>query len=296
MTEQKRRWALIVHGGAKEISPGEEQANREGCLEALEAGRSILEGGGSALDAAEAAVRVLESRPVFNAGYGSVLNSGGHVEMDASIMEGRGLSIGAVGAIKGVRHPISVAKLLMTEDPVLVVGEGAFNFARDNHAELVAPDALITPEQREELKQERDTVGCVAMDQAGNFVAATSTGGLTGAFVGRVGDSPLPGCGFYARNEVGAVAFSGDGEGIARLTLAAQVIGSMQQKGPQKALEQALSQMPALGGDAGGIAISADGRMAWAHNSPDFAVAMVASDWEAPQVWLNKQEDIPAHG
>lgn len=296
MTESSRRWALIVHGGAKEIAPEEEQANRNGCLEALEAGRAILEQGGGAVDAAEAAVKVLEARPVFNAGYGSVLNNGGFVEMDASIMEGAALNIGAVGAIKGVRHPISVARLLLPEQPILVVGEGAFMFARDNHAELVPPDSLITPDQRQELKEARDTVGCVAMDQNGTFVAATSTGGLTGAFVGRLGDSPLPGCGFYARDDVGAVAFSGEGEGIARLALAAQVIGSMPQHGPQAALEKALSQMPSVGGDAGGIAISADGRMAWAHNSPDFAVAMIASDWDRPRVWLNKEEDVSTHG
>jgi beta-aspartyl-peptidase (threonine type) len=291
MNSQPRRWALIVHGGAKEISPEEEQANREGCLEAVAAGQQVLEAGGHAVDAAEAAVKILESRPVFNAGYGSVLNRGGDVEMDASIMEGANLNIGAVGALKGVRHPVSVARMLLPEEPILVVGEGAFMFARDNHAELVPNEALITEENREELKFAKDTVGCVAMDQNGNLVAATSTGGLTGAFVGRLGDSPLPACGFYADNNIGAVAFSGHGEGIARLALAAQVMGSIDREGPEKALEKALAQLPRVGGDAGGISIAKDGQMGWTHNSPHFAVAMTASDMNEPRVWLHKDEE-----
>ena len=291
MNNQPGRWALIVHGGAKEISPEEEQANREGCLEALAAGQAVLEAGGHAVDAAEAAVKILESRPVFNAGYGSVLNRGGDVEMDASIMEGAGLNIGAVGALKGVRHPVTVAKMLLGEEPILVVGEGAFMFARDNHAELVPNEALITEENRKELKFAKDTVGCVAMDRNGNLVAATSTGGLTGAFVGRLGDSPLPACGFYADNNIGAVAFSGHGEGIARLALAAQVMASIEREGPEKALEKALAQLPRVGGDAGGIAIAKDGRIGWTHNSPHFAVAMTASDMNEPRVWLHKDEE-----
>lgn len=295
MTVQPGRWALIVHGGAKEISPEEEDANREGCLEALAAGRHVLEAGGHAVDAAEAAVRVLETRPVFNAGYGSVLNQAGEVEMDASIMEGADLNIGAVGALKGVRHPISLAKLLLNEVPVLLVGEGASAFARNKGVEMVSPDALISPEQPEAAKQSKDTVGCVAMDQQGNLVAATSTGGLSDAFVGRLGDSPLPGCGFYADNRVGATAFSGHGEGIARLALAAQVMGSIERDGPETALWKAVEQMPRVGGDAGGIAIAADGRIGWAHNSPHFAVAMIASDWGTPAVWLHKNEEEQAN-
>jgi beta-aspartyl-peptidase (threonine type) len=220
-----------------------------------------------------------------------VLNRGGDVEMDASIMEGAHLNIGAVGALKGVRHPIAVAKMLLPEEPILVVGEGAFMFARDHHAELVPNEELITQENREELKFAKDTVGCVAMDQNGNLVAATSTGGLTGAFVGRLGDSPLPACGFYADNNIGAVAFSGHGEGIARLALAAQVMASIEREGPEKALEKALAQLPRVGGDAGGISISRDGQMGWTHNSPHFAVAMTASDMNEPRVWLHKDEE-----
>jgi beta-aspartyl-peptidase (threonine type) len=181
--------------------------------------------------------------------------------------------------------------MLLPEEPILVVGEGAFMFARDHHAELVPNEELITQENREELKFAKDTVACVAMDQNGNLVAATSTGGLTGAFVGRLGDSPLPACGFYADNNIGAVAFSGHGEGIARLALAAQVMASIEREGPEKALEKALAQLPRVGGDAGGISISRDGQMGWTHNSPHFAVAMTASDMNEPRVWLHKDEE-----
>ena len=296
MPSERPGWAIILHGGAKEIEPGDERRNREGCLEALAAGRAVLEAGGRAVDAAEAAVRVLEALPVFNAGYGSVLNRAGEVEMDASMMDGETLDIGAVGAVKGVRHPISIAKSLLREVPILLVGEGASLYASGNGGEMAPNEAMVAPEKRESMKEGLDTVGCVAMDQAGNFAVGTSTGGLGGAFVGRVGDSPLPGCGFYADNKVGAVGFSGHGEAIARLTLAAKVMAAMERDGPLEALQDALAGMPALGSDAGGIAISKNGTIAWAHNSPAFAVAMVASDWDEPKVWLHKEEEQAADG
>jgi beta-aspartyl-peptidase (threonine type) len=296
LSDQNGRWALIVHGGAKEISPGEEEDNRTGCLEALAAGRAILEAGGSALDAVEASIRVLEARPVFNAGYGSVLNNQGEVEMCAAIMDGKTLEIGAVGAIKGVRHPVSVARTMLPEVPILLAGEGAFMFARERHAELCDPESLITQKAAEDLQEAHDTVGAVALDRNGNLAAGTSTGGLTGAFKGRMGDSPLPGCGYYADNHLGAVALSGHGEGIARLAAAAQIMGAIEQSGPEAAIAKALAQMSRVGGDAGGIAIDRQGRSGWWHNSPDFAVAMVNSESPEPCVWLNKKEDIATHG
>lgn len=291
MPEADGRWTLAVHGGAKEIAPDEEDANRQGLAEAIQAGAALLEAGGTAVEAAEAAVRVLEARPVFNAGYGSVLNNAGKVEMDASIMDGSTLAIGAIAAVQGVRHPISVARLLLDEDPILLAGDGARLFAEEKGAEVCAPEDLITPEQKEELKEAKDTVGCVAIDVHGNFVAATSTGGLTNALVGRVGDSPLPGCGFYADNAIGAVAFSGHGEGIARLALAGQVMASIERLGPEEALRKALEQMPRVGGDGGGIALTPQGDFGWWHNSPHFAVSFIRSGDNRPQIWLKKDED-----
>lgn len=292
MTSQRPAWALILHGGAKEIEPGEEEDNRKGCLEALAAGRQVLDRGGTAVDAVEASIRVLEALPVFNAGYGSALTTTGEVEMCAGLMDGSDLRVGAVGVVKGVSHPISVAKKILPEDPILIAGEGAFIFARNNHAELCAPEALITQKQ----KEAQDTVGAVALDMNGDIAAGTSTGGLSGALKGRVGDSPMPGCGYYADNQIGAVALSGHGEGIARLALAAQIMASINRDGPELAVRKAVEQMSRVGGDAGGIAIDREGRIGWWHNSADFAVAMVTSDRTEPGMWLRKDEDIAAHG
>lgn len=292
MTHQNGRWALIIHGGAKEIEPDEEAENRAGLREAVAAGRHVLEAGGRAVDAVEASIRILEALPVFNAGYGSTLNSAGEVEMCSAIMDGRTLDIGAVGAIKGVRHPISVARTMLPQDPILLAGEGAFMFARDHHLELCDPAELITQKQ----KEEQDTVGAVALDQYGHLAAGTSTGGLSGQLKGRMGDSAVPGCGYYADDAIGAVALSGHGEGIARIAAAAQIMAAIEHNGPEPAIAKALSQMSRVGGDAGGIAVDRRGRLGWWHNSPDFAVALVERGMDEPGVWLRKQEEVPAHG
>lgn len=289
---RRGRWALIVHGGAKEMKRGEEDDNRKGILEAAEAGAEVLSRGGSAIDAVEAAIRVMERLPVFNAGYGSVLNDRHEVEMCSGIMDGSDRSVGAVGAIMGVEHPISVAKAMLPEKPILLAGEGARMFAKEKKAELIEPDALITREQLEEAKDAHDTVGAVALDMAGNIAAGTSTGGLTGAHKGRIGDSPLPGCGYYADNHIGGIAFSGDGESIARLALAAQVMARIDDAGPEAAIQKAVDQLPHLGGDGGGIGIAKDGRIGWAHNSPAFVVAKITIDMDSPRAWLNKQEEM----
>lgn len=292
--ETEGRWALVVHGGAKKMEPGEEGDNRDGIASALQAGREILERGGDAIDAVEAAIKVLEDLPVFNAGRGSALNEAGDVEMCSGLMDGRDLSVGAVGAIKHVRHPIAVAKRLLPEKEVLIVGEGATFFAKAQGMEMAATEDLITDTRRQALVEMHDTVGAVAMDKGGNLAAGTSTGGLTGAKVGRIGDSPLPGNGLYADNHIGAVAFSGDGETITRLALAAQVMASLGRDGPEAAIAKAVAQLPGTGGaeaDGGAIAISKDGRVGWAHNSPAFAVAYATSDAPIPRIFLHKDEE-----
>ncbi|WP_129792411.1 isoaspartyl peptidase/L-asparaginase [Sphingosinicella sp. CPCC 101087] len=285
----ERGWALAVHGGAKEIEPGEEAANRRGCARALDAGRAVLERGGAAVDAVEAAVRVLEDDPTFNAGYGSALNEAGEVEMCAAVMSGRDLAVGAVGVIKGVRNPVGVARLLVAERAILVAGDGARQFAIERGATLCDPRDLVVEKQRVSLK-EHDTVGAVALDTSGNIATATSTGGLPGAPVGRMADSSLPGCGYYADNAVGALALSGDGESIARLAIASEVMRLMPETGPARALELALSRLPHLGGDGGGIAIRKDGAVGWWHNSPHFAVAVATAGDPDGRVWLSKDE------
>ena len=294
MTEtQRARWALIVHGGAKPWPAGEEEEHRAGVLDALAQGREVLEAGGSALDAVEAAVRRLEDLPAFNAGTGSSLNERGEAEMCSGIMDGGNYKVGAVGAIRMVRNPVSVARAMLPEQEVLIVGEGAGLFADRHGIERVPNEALVVEKRKKELA-EHDTVGAVALDSGGNIAAATSTGGLAGAPVGRIGDSPVPGGGFYADNHVGGVAFSGDGETIQRLATASRVMAAIEAgKDAEQAIADALARLPGTGGagaDGGGIAITKDGRVAWAHNSPSFSVAMITSEMDSPQAWLSKEE------
>jgi beta-aspartyl-peptidase (threonine type) len=296
MSEDQGRWALIVHGGAKPWDEAEEQANRDGIAQALEAGRAVLAGGGSALDAVEASIRVLEDLPVFNAGRGSAPNSAGGIEMCSGIMDGRDLSTGAVGALRQVRNPISVARQLLPEKEILLVGEGALMFAKEKGMPLATDEELRAEKEKERIAEgEHDTVGAVAMDVGGNLAAGTSTGGLNGQRVGRIGDSPLPGGGYYADNHIGAVAFSGDGETIARLALAGRIMASLEDgNGMEEAIAKSVEKLPGTGGadaDGGGIGISKTGEIGWAHNSPMFAVALTAGDMPAPRIFLKKDEE-----
>lgn len=281
------RWAIIVHGGAKDIPPSLEQVHRDGCLLALAAGQAILEAGGSALDAVESAVRALEDDPTFNAGYGAVLNARGEVELDAAIMDGATLDVGGVAAVKTLRHPISVAASMLPETPVLLVGDGAECFAREHDAELCDPTDLVVERPGD---PGCDTVGCVALDRHGNVAAGTSTGGLTGCHPGRVGDSPLPGCGLYADNAVGGVSLSGDGESLIRTTLAAHLMHGLEAMPLGPAIAAALTRLARVGGEAGLIVIDADGRVDWGHNSAQFAVAH-ASAGRPAQAFLNRAQD-----
>jgi len=283
-------WRLIIHGGAKEIAPEEEADNRDGLTEAIEAGRLVLAEGGSALDAVEASVRVMERLPVFNAGRGSDPTVRGQIEMCSAIMDGATLDIGGVMAIEGVCHPVSVARALLREEAILLAGEGATQFARDIGAELCALEELKTADPASEAADMHDTVGAVALDSRGDLAAATSTGGLSGQMCGRIGDSPMPGCGYYAENGVGAVALSGHGEGIARLRLASKIMHRLNGLEPDKAIRDSVAEMSRVGGDAGGVAIDAQGRIGWAHNSPDFAVASIAEGDNSPGMWLRKQD------
>jgi beta-aspartyl-peptidase (threonine type) len=145
-------WAIILHGGAKEIEPDEAEAHRQGCLHALEAGRSVLQASGSAIEAVEAAIRELESDPTFNAGYGSALNADGEVEMCSAIMEGENFNVGAVSVIQGVRHPISVASAMLNEAPILLSGPGARRFAASKNLELCDKADLIPPKEKKASK------------------------------------------------------------------------------------------------------------------------------------------------
>ncbi len=220
---------IIVHGGAKTISDDKVAANNAGCTAAAEAGWAVLIGGGTAAEAVEAAIRVLEADPTFNASLGATLNSDGEVELDAAIMEGS-LSWGAIAAVQGIRHPISVARKIMDEKPRLLVARGAERFAVDCGAEMCKKEDLIAEEQWQQWKEDREvidrpnTIGCVALDASGILAAGTSTGGTTKQQQGRVGDTALVGSGLYADNKLGACSTTGDGESIIPVVLAKTAI------------------------------------------------------------------------
>lgn len=283
--EEKIQWSIIVHGGAKEVEPEKEDANKQGVKRALEKGAEILKQGGTAVDAVEAAVKVLEDDKTFNAGSGSCRRANGDIEMDAAVMEGRRLQIGAVASIREVKNPIAAARLLLEDKAILLVGPPALQYALANAL------PLKTPQDEEGDECSHDTVGCVARDAHGDIAIGVSTGGLEGAVAGRVGDSALPACGFYADNERGGVCMSGDGEAIARAMLTAEVLRRLEDEEGEKAIEGAFEKFKRVEGEAGCILINRHGEPAWAHNSAHFPVALQTSQDTVPKVYLGKGKD-----
>lgn len=289
-------WSIIVHGGAHSIPADKIEAHNAGCTLAAEAAAKVLESGGSCVDAVETAIRVLEDDPAFNAGFGSVLNLDGELEMDAAIMEGLQLQAGAVASVNGVRHPISVARKLLQTDTILLAGAGAMRFAKEQGVELCEPAEMVHDEQRAEWeaskeKRGSDTVGAVAMDRHGNFAAGTSTGGLMNKLPGRIGDSPLVGLGLYADNSAGGCSMTGDGESIMRLALAHRIMASMQNGADaDRAAEEAIAVMAQrVGGEAGCIVLDRHGNVAQAHNAEHLAVAWRTSEMPAAVASVKKE-------
>ncbi|MBN2334555.1 isoaspartyl peptidase/L-asparaginase [Candidatus Bathyarchaeota archaeon] len=280
---------MIVHGGAWPIPDRLVDVNIAGVEEAVRQGWETLEGGGSALDAVVAAVNSLEDNPVFDAGIGSVLTEDGTVEMDALIMDGASLEAGAVAGLRDIRYPIRLARLVMEETPhVMMIGEGAHRLAERHGLEKISQDELVTDEARQDLagwlkKKEygavfgHETVGAVALDRAGNLAAATSTGGVTGKLVGRIGDVPIVGSGGYADNRVGGVSSTGHGESIMKVNLARLVLSNME-KGmtPKEAAEAALGCMDGrVHGQGGVIVIGRDGEVGFSHTTSRMAWAYI---------------------
>ncbi|MGZ8532645.1 MAG: isoaspartyl peptidase/L-asparaginase family protein [Candidatus Binatia bacterium] len=269
--------SIIVHGGAGPIKDDSLPARLTGCQAAALAGWEMLRAGGNSLDAAEAAVIVLEDNPLFNAGTGSTLNSLGQVEMDAAIMAGDGLRAGAVAAVTGIKNPIALARRVLEDGRhVLIAGEGAALFARAIGFPECAPASLIVASEKQRWDNKHGTVGCVAFDQNGKLAAATSTGGIFNKLPGRVGDSPLIGCGTYA-NRVGAVSCTGYGEAIIRATLARDAVQLLQGGSePSEAAGLALANLAALtGSSAGLILIDSRGRVGYARNTTHMPVCYV---------------------
>ena len=249
-SEDRPAWRLVIHGGAGVIERArlgaeEDRAIRAALNRSLEAGSAILAGGGSALDAVEAAVRVLEDDPHFNAGRGSVLTYQGTIEMDASIMDGSNRNAGAVTGVTATRNPISLARRVMERSPhVFLSREGADQYSREQGLPQEPPEYFMTPERRRQLEELRSrpsaehfdvhlkygTVGAVAMDQEGHVAAATSTGGLTGKRWGRIGDSPIIGAGTYADDRGCAVSATGAGEYFIRVGVAHEICAQIRQR------------------------------------------------------------------
>lgn len=237
--------AIVVHGGAGNIPHAVRGDHAAGVRQATELGYRALAAGKTALDAVQEAVMCLEDLPAFNAGHGSCLTSAGTIEMDAGLMDGTDLRIGAVATIRQVANPIAVCRLILEHsDHIMFAGQGADDFARAHGAPQIATSALITARRRDEftrLSQQTfadtlvheqhevpgDTVGAVALDRFGHVAAACSTGGMTLKAPGRVGDSPLPGCGYYADSQWGGCATTGYGETIARSLLAYRAVDAL---------------------------------------------------------------------
>jgi L-asparaginase / beta-aspartyl-peptidase len=294
---ETKKIGLAIHGGAgtierSKMTPEREREYRAGLEHALTAGYEILKRGGSSLDATEAAVRVLEDDPHFNAGKGSVFTSAGTNEMDAAIMDGKTLLAGAVASLKHIKNPITLARLVMEKSGhVMMDCEGAEAFAKENGIELVDQKYFFTQERWDALQkikaaekshtsgagkaflitdQDRHgTVGAVALDQNGNLAAATSTGGTTNKLPGRVGDTPVIGAGTYANNATCAVSATGDGEYFIRATVGRDVSALMEYRGIslKEAAQAALDKVAKLGGTGGLIAIDHEGNITLPFNT-----------------------------
>ena len=294
---------IAIHGGAGAItraamSAEKEQEYRQQLTAIVSAGQQILAGGGSAMDTVTEAVRLLEECPLFNAGKGAVFTHQGTHELDASIMDGRTLDVGAIAGVSHVRNPILAARKVLEHSPhVLFIGAGAEAFAAEHGLAPVDADFFSTPERWEQLQRalssqqtvlDHDgaasshsddpldpdrkfgTVGAVALDQQGNLAAATSTGGMTNKQVGRVGDSPLVGAGCYANNATVAVSCTGTGEVFIRTLAAYDVSAQMEYGG--RSLQQACAnvihdKVQELEGSGGLIAVDAHGNVALPFNS-----------------------------
>lgn len=290
--------ALIVHGGAWDIPDEAVDACRSGCRRALEAGWAILSRGGPALDAVEAAIVVLEDEPVFDAGTGSHLNLDGRVELDAIVMDGTTLRAGAVAAVQRIRNPIRLARKVLEKcEHMMLVGAGAERFAAEHGIESCDPEELVTEAERlawmrcredrhaaaHHRGHQQDTVGAVAMDRDGRLIAGTSTGGTCCKRPGRVGDSPLIGCGCYADAQAGAVSCTGWGEAIMKIVMAKTAAELLRADAvdPMAAAREAVRLLAERGRGTGGlILLDRQGRPAYAYSTPRMAYGLVEDSGE----------------
>lgn len=293
---------LVVHGGAWAMPNEVIEAHLNGVRLALAEGWRVLERGGRALDAVQAAIRYMEDDETFDAGRGSFLTRDGRVQLDALLMDGGTLRAGGVGCVERIRNPIMAARLVLDESPhIYMVGEGAELFAQGHGLKLCRNDDLVIEREVKRLKEAQtkaaagqpdttfaglecghDTVGAVALDADGNIAAGTSTGGTLNKAPGRVGDSSLIGCGCYADNQSAAVSCTGWGEPIMKLVLAKWAADRVQSGGaPDAVAEEAISYLETrLNGHGGMILLDQRGRFGIAHNTPRMAWAYKSTERE----------------
>ncbi len=313
---ERPQFMFVIHGGAgaierSKMTPQLEKEYRAKLTEALEAGYRVLNSNGSGLDAIEAAIRLMEDSPLFNAGKGAVFTGAGTNELDSSIMDGRTLSAGAVAGLKHIKNPISLARMVMEKSPhVMMTGEGAEAFARQQGVAMT-PQSYFYTERRwhdwQKMKAEEEqkskqpkksgriardaspyvdkhgTVGAVALDRAGNLAAGTSTGGMTNKRWGRVGDSPIIGAGTYANNETCAVSATGDGEYFIRSAVAHDISALIGYKGlsVQAAADTVLDKVKQLGGTGGVIVLDKNGNFATPFNTAGMYRGYIGPDGKA---------------
>ena len=316
------KWAVVLHGGAgvierKSMSAETDAASRAALKRSIQAAADVLEKGGSSMDAVEAAIKLMEDDPLFNAGKGAVFTAEGKNELDSAVMDGATMKAGAVAGVTRTRHPISLARAVMEKSPhVMLIGTGADQFAGSVGLEQVDPSYFFTERRWQslirQLKKEGaplpqrpagappapaggmaeieppdahkyGTVGVVALDKNGNIAAGTSTGGTQAKRWGRVGDSPIIGAGTYASNQSCAVSATGTGEYFIRLTVARTICSLVQYKGLklQAAVDEVVQkELGAIHGDGGVIAIAPDGELAWSFNTPGMYRARVVEGGE----------------
>jgi beta-aspartyl-peptidase (threonine type) len=329
----KPRWGIVIHGGAgvisrDNLSPERESEVRLALTQALQAGHAVLVKGGSSLDAVSAAIRVLEDSPHFNAGKGAVFNHDGVNELDAAIMDGTTRKAGSVAGLRHVKNPIDLARRVMEKSPhVMMIGEGAEAFAKAQGVELVDPKYFYTEERwqglQRALQKEREqqqavppgqpssslqpgydpvsgdhkfgTVGAVALDQAGNLAAGTSTGGMTNKRFGRVGDAPIIGAGTYADPRC-AVSATGHGEYFIRYTVARDICARVEYQQlplPEAANHVVNDVLVKAGGEGGIIAMDRQGNVAMPFNSSGMYRGYMGEDGHA-YVAIFKDAEPPA--
>jgi L-asparaginase / beta-aspartyl-peptidase len=321
--DSNKNFVIVIHGGAgtilkKNMTPELEKAYREKMTEALKAGYDTLEKGGTSLAAVEAAIRIMEDSPLFNAGKGSVFTNDGKNEMDASIMEGKTLMAGSVAGVRTIRNPITAAKTVMEKSPhVMMVGKGAEQFAKEKGLVIVDTSYFYDErrwKQLQKAKKEEEqmldhsdttgylpsfqtdykfgTVGAVALDIYGNIAAGTSTGGMTNKRFGRVGDAPIIGAGTYANNNTCAVSCTGHGEYFIRAAVAHDISALMEYKGlsvEQAAKEVVMKKLVKMEGEGGVIALDAKGNFAMIFNSQGMYRGYMKKG-ESPKVFIYKDD------